>query len=203
MATGAARSSACRSARRKPRPSGPTSCEPSRDDSLRGAKLVISDAHEGLKAAITKVLKATWQRCRVHSGAQRRVAKRLTRNVLAHAGEQERGVVAAFIGTAFAQTDADAAHKQWRQIGDQLRPKVKKLAEIMDDAESDVLAYNDLPAAHRATPHSTDRIERVNGEIKRRTDVIGIFPKDEAVARGIGTILCNRTMTGPFSAGVI
>src|SRR5580704_3351877 len=97
---------------------------------LRGVKLVVSDAHEGLKAAIAKVLRATWQRCRVH----------FMRNVLAHAGKSGRRVVAAFIGTAFAQEDAETARAQWRQVADQLRPRVKKLAELMDEAESDVLA---------------------------------------------------------------
>jgi putative transposase len=149
---------------------------------LRGVKLVISDAHEGLKAAIAKVLNATWQRCRVH----------FMRNVLAHAGKQGRGVVSAFIATAFAQPDADAARKQWRQVADQLRPKVKKLAELMDDAENDVLAYMDFPAAHRAKLHSTNPIERVNGEIKRRTDVVGIFPNDEAIIRLVGAILMEQ-----------
>jgi transposase-like protein len=149
---------------------------------LRGVKLVISDAHEGLKAAIAKVLNATWQRCRVH----------FMRNVLAHAGKQGRGVVSAFIATAFAQPDADAAHKQWRQVADQLRPKVKKLAEFMDEAENDVLAYMDFPAAHRAKIHSNNPIERVNGEIKRRTDVVGIFPNDEAIIRLVGAILLEQ-----------
>jgi putative transposase len=149
---------------------------------LRGVKLVISDAHEGLKAAISKVLNATWQRCRVH----------FMRNALAHAGKQGRGVVSAFIGTAFAQPDADAARKQWRLVADQLRPKVKKLAELMDDAEGDVLAYMDFPLVHRAKLHSTNPIERVNGEIKRRTDVIGIFPNDEAIIRLVGAILLEQ-----------
>jgi transposase-like protein len=149
---------------------------------LRGVKLVISDAHEGLKAAISKVLNATWQRCRVH----------FMRNVLAHAGKQGRGVVSAFIATAFAQPDADAARKQWRQVADQLRPKVKKLAEFMDEAENDVLAYMDFPAAHRTKLHSTNPIERVNGEIKRRTDVVGIFPNDEAIIRLVGAILLEQ-----------
>ena len=84
---------------------------------LRGVKLVISDAHEGLKAAIVRVLSTSWQRCRVH----------VMRNVLAHAGKQGRRVVSAFIATAFAQDDADAARTQWRQVADQLRPRVKKL----------------------------------------------------------------------------
>src|SRR5260370_28738724 len=98
---------------------------------LRGVKLVVSDAHEGLKAAVAKVLHASWQRCRVH----------FMRNVLAHAGKSGRRVVAAFIGTAFAQEDAETARTQWRQVADQLRPKVPKLAALMDEAEADVLAF--------------------------------------------------------------
>src|SRR5712691_6083831 len=149
---------------------------------LRGVKLVISDAHEGLKAAVAKVLHASWQRCRVH----------FMRNVLAHAGKQGRRVVAAFIGTAFAQDDAEAARAQWRQVADQLRPRVKKLAELMDEAESDVLAYMSFSPAHRPKLHSTNPIERVNGEIKRRTEVVGIFPNDEAVIRLVGAILLEQ-----------
>ena len=149
---------------------------------LRGVKLVVSDAHEGLKAAVAKVLNASWQRCRVH----------FMRNLLAHAGKQGRRVVAAFIGTAFAQDDAEAARTQWRQVADQLRPRVKKLAEFMDDAECDVLAYMAFPAAHRPKLHSTNPIERLNGEIKRRTDVVGIFPNDEAITRLVGAILLEQ-----------
>ena len=149
---------------------------------LRGVKLVISDAHEGLKAAITKVLHATWQRCRVH----------LMRNLLAHAGRQGRGVVAAFIATAFAQEDAEAARTQWRQVADQLRPKVAKLAALMDEVEPDVLAYMSFPAAHRPKLHSTNPIERLNGEIKRRTEVVGIFPNEAAITRLVGAILLEQ-----------
>jgi putative transposase len=98
---------------------------------IKYAKLVISDAHEGIKAAVAKVLHASWQRCRVH----------FMRNVLAHAARQGRRVVAAFIGTAFVQDDAEAARTQWRQVADPLRPKVPKLAAFMDDAEADVLAF--------------------------------------------------------------
>ncbi len=149
---------------------------------LRGVKLVVSDAHEGLKAAIAKVLNSSWQRCRVH----------FMRNALAHAGKQGRRVVSAFIATAFAQDDAEAARTQWRQVADQLRPRVKKLAELMDEAESDVLAYMSFPPAHRPKLHSTNPIERVNGEIKRRTEVVGIFPNDEAVIRLVGAILLEQ-----------
>ncbi len=149
---------------------------------LRGVKLVISDAHEGIKAAVSKLLHATWQRCRVH----------FMRNVLAHAGRQGRRVVSAFIATAFAQDDAEAARAQWRRVADQLRPKLPKLAGFMDDAETDVLAYMSFPAAHRAKLHSINPLERVNGEIKRRTEVVGIFPNEEAIVRLVGAILLEQ-----------
>lgn len=146
---------------------------------LRGVKLVISDAHEGIKASVAKVMNATWQRCRVH----------FMRNVLAHAGRSGRRVVSAFIATAFAQDDAEAARLQWRKIADQLRPKVPKLATLMDTAEPDVLAYMGFPAAHRVKLHSTNPLERLNGEIKRRTEVVGIFPNEAAITRLVGAIL--------------
>ena len=149
---------------------------------LRGVKLVISDAHEGIKAATTKVLGTTWQRCRVH----------FMRNVLAHAGKSGRRVVSAFIATAFAQDTPQAAKAQWRSVADQIRPKVPKLATIMDEAEEDVLAYMTFPKEHRAKLHSTNPIERLNGEIKRRTDVVGIFPNDDAVIRLVGAILLEQ-----------
>jgi len=149
---------------------------------LRGVKLVVSDAHEGIKAAASRVLTATWQRCRVH----------FMRNVLAHAGRQGRRVVSAFIATAFAQNDADSARQQWRRVADQLRPKVPKLAVLMDEAEPDVLAYMSFPAQHRAKLHSTNPLERLNGEIKRRTEVVGIFPNEAAITRLVGAILLEQ-----------
>jgi transposase-like protein len=149
---------------------------------LRGVKLVISDAHEGIKAAVSKVLTAAWQRCRVH----------FMRNALAHAGKSGRRVVSAFIATAFAQDDAGAAKLQWRKVADQLRPKLPKLAALMDEAEHDVLAYMTFPPAHRAKLHSTNPIERLNGEIKRRTEVVGIFPNEDAITRLIGAILLEQ-----------
>ena len=149
---------------------------------LRGVKLVTSDAHEGIKAAVGKVMNATWQRCRVH----------FMRNALAHAGKSGRRVVSAFIATAFAQDDAEAAKTQWRKVADQLRPKLPKLAVLMDDAEPDVLAFMSFPPPHRAKLHSTNPIERVNGEIKRRTEVVGIFPNEAAVRRLVGAILLEQ-----------
>ena len=161
---------------------------------LRGVKLVISDAHEGLKAAISKVLSATWQRCRVH----------FMRNALAHAGRSGRRVVSAFVATAFAQNDAEAAKQQWRRVADQLRPKLPRLAALMDDAEPDVLAYMGFPPQHRAKLHSTNPLERLNGEIKRRTEVVGVrprprtgggrasLPNEAAITRLVGAILLEQ-----------
>ena len=149
---------------------------------LRGVKLVVSDAHEGIKASVSKILTATWQRCRVH----------FMRNALAHAGKSGRRVVSAFIATAFAQDDAAMASKQWRSVADQLRPKLPRLATLMDDAEPDVLAYMGFPAQHRAKLHSTNPLERLNGEIKRRTEVVGIFPNDAAITRLVGAILLEQ-----------
>jgi transaldolase len=113
-------------------------------------KLVISDAHEGIKASVTKIFSATWQRCRVH----------FMRNALAYAGKSGRRVVSAFVATAFAQETAEAAKAQWRSVADQLRPTVPKLATLMDDAEEDVLAYMTFPAQHRTKLHSTDEMDK-------------------------------------------
>jgi putative transposase len=150
---------------------------------LRGVKLVVSDAHEGLKAAAARVLNATAQRCRVH----------FARNALAHAGKSGRRVVSALMATAFAQDDAASAKAQWRKVSDQLRPKLPKLSELMDRAEDDVLAYMSFPAAHRVKLHSVNPIERLNREIKRRTEVVGIFPNEAAVTRLVGAILLEQS----------
>jgi len=149
---------------------------------LRGVKLVISDAHEGLKAAAAKVLSATWQRCRVH----------FLRNALAHAGKGQRQMVLAAINTAFAQESFDTASQQWRAVADQLRTKFPKLAELMDEAEADVLAFMNFPKAHRIQLHSTNPLERLNAEIKRRTDVVGIFPNEAAITRLVGALLLEQ-----------
>jgi putative transposase len=149
---------------------------------LRGVKLVISDAHEGIKAAVAKLMNATWQRCRVHT----------MRNALAHAGKSSRRVVSAFMATAFAQDSAAAAKAQWRKVADQLRSKLPKLSAFMDEAEDDVLAYMSFPADHWSKIHSTNGLERLNGEVKRRTEVVGIFPNDEAIVRLVGAILLEQ-----------
>ena len=149
---------------------------------LRGVKLVISDAHEGLKAAIAKVFKATWQRCRVH----------FLRNALAYANKGQRQMVFALINTIFAQETAEAAHSQWRDVCDQLRERFAKLAKMMEGAEHDVLAFMDFPREHRTKIHSTNTIERLNGEIKRRSNVVGIFPNEAAIVRLVGALLLEQ-----------
>ena len=149
---------------------------------LRGVKLVISDAHEGLKAAAAKVLSSTWQRCRVH----------FMRNALAHVGPSQRPMVAAAIRTAFTQETADAAHQEWRAVADRLRDRFRKLAELMDEAEDDVLAHMAFPKHHWRQLHSTNPLERLNGEIKRRTDVVAIFPNEDAIVRLVGALLLEQ-----------
>jgi putative transposase len=149
---------------------------------LRGVKLVISDAHEGLKAAVRKVISATWQRCRMH----------FMRNVLVHAPVGQRRMVSALIATIFAQETETAARDQWRIVADQLRERFPKIARLMDDAEDDVLAHMGFPKEHRSKIYSTNPLERLNGEIKRRTDVVGIFPNEAAIYRLVGALLLEQ-----------
>ena len=132
---------------------------------------MISDDHKGLKAAATRILGATWQRCRVH----------FARNLLAHAGKQGRTRRLRLRRHRLRPGDADSAKAQWRQVADQLRPKVPKLAVLMDEAEHDVLAYMTFPREHRQKLHSTNPIERLHAEVKRRTNVVGIFPNEAAI----------------------
>jgi transposase-like protein len=146
---------------------------------LRGVKLVISDAHEGLKAAIQRVIGAPWQRCRVH----------FMRNALAHGPKGQHTVVAAAIRQAFLQPDHKAASETWRHVADQLRTRWPKLGALMDNAKADVLAYMAFPSQHRAKLHSTNPLERLNKEVKRRADVVGIFPNEEGIVRLIGAVL--------------
>src|SRR4051795_7005832 len=136
---------------------------------LTGLKLVISDAHEGLKAAIRRVLKATWQRCRVH----------WTRNALAYVPRAQQTMVAAGLRQAFQQPDQESARTSLRHVGEQLRERWPKLAAFIAESAEDVLAYLSFPAQHRTKLHSTNPLERLNKEIKRRADVVGIFPNTE------------------------
>ena len=124
---------------------------------LRGVKLIISDAHEGLKAAIRRVFAASWQRCRVH----------WMRNALADVAKAQTSMVAAALRQAFIQPDRKAASQTLRHVADQLRSKFPKLAAFIDTSEADVLSYMDFPAQHRTKIHSTNPIERLNKEVKR------------------------------------
>jgi putative transposase len=152
------------------------------DRGLRGVKLVIADDHKGLRAAAAKVFSATHQRCRVH----------WMRNALAHVPPKQRPAAVAMLKTIFAQDSAEAAHAQWRQVADALRERFSRLAELMDGAREDVLAYMTFPREHWAQIASTNPLERLNGEIKRRADVIGIFPNDRSVVRLVGALMLEQ-----------
>ncbi len=150
---------------------------------LAGVQLVVSDAHEGLKAAVAAVLHgAGWQRCRVH----------FVRNALALVPKSAAQLVAATIRTVFAQPEPEMARQTWRQVADGFRPRYPKLAVLLDDAESDVLAYLAFPSEHWRQIWSNNPLERVNREVKRRTDVVGIFPHEAAIVRLVGMILAEQ-----------
>ena len=149
------------------------------DRGLRGVKLVIADDHKGLRAAARRVFNATHQRCRIH----------WMRNALAHAPAKQRTAVAAMLKTIFAQETKLEAEKQWDIVADALREKQPKLGALMDSSRDDVLAYMSFPREHWAQIASTNPLERVNREVKRRSDVIGIFPNDSAIVRLVGALM--------------
>src|SRR5262245_18970698 len=149
---------------------------------LRGVKLVISDAHEGLKAAAAKVLGASWQRCRVH----------FMRNALACVAKRNRAMVAAALRNAFDQPNREAAKAQWHKLIDAFADRADNLAKLMRAAENDVLAFMSFPRDHWSQLHSTNSLERLNKEVKRRTNVVGIFPNDEAIVRLVGALLLEQ-----------
>lgn len=149
------------------------------DRGLRGVKLVIADDHKGLRAAARRVFDATHQRCRVH----------WMRNALAHAPAKQRTAVAAMLKTIFAQETKADALAQWDVVADALREKQPKLGALMDASREDVLAYMDFPKEHWPQIASTNPLERVNREIKRRADVVGIFPNDDAAIRLVGALM--------------
>ena len=146
---------------------------------LSGVKLVISDAHEGLKAAIRRVFSASWQRCRVH----------WMRNALSYVPKAQQSMAAAALRQAFIQPDRAGAAQALRHVADQLRGKCPKLGAFIDDSETDVLAHLDFPSQHRTRIHSTNSLERLNKEVKRRADVVGIFPNEGSIIRLIGAVL--------------
>src|ERR671938_863558 len=150
---------------------------------LSGVKLVTSDAHEGLKGAIAAVLQgASWQRCRTH----------FMRNALAVVPKSAQQMVAATIRTVFVQPDAAAARETWRKVADGFRPRWPRLADLLDEAEPDVLAYLAFPPEHWRQAWSNNPLERLNRELKRRTDVVGIFPNEAALIRLAGAVLAEQ-----------
>lgn len=149
------------------------------DRGLRGIKLVIADDHKGLRAAARRVFNAGLQRCRVH----------WMRNALAHAPAKQRAAVAAMLKTIFAQETKAEAAAQWNVVADALRDKQPKLGAMMDASREDVLAYMDFPKDHWPQISSTNPLERLNKEIKRRSDVVGIFPNDAAIIRLVGALM--------------
>ncbi len=150
---------------------------------LSGVQLVISDAHHGLRTAIAAVLiGASWQRCRVH----------FVRNAIALVPKGAQTMVAATIRTVFAQPDAASAREQWRRVADSFRTRFPRLADLLDEAEADVLAYLAFPPEHWRKIWSNNPLERLNKEVKRRTDVVGIFPNEAALIRLVGAVLSEQ-----------
>src|SRR5687768_8841281 len=161
---------------------------------LRGVRLVTSDAHEGLKQAIATVLSgATWQRCRVH----------FMRNLLATVPKGAREAIAAVVRTIFAQPDHATAMTQLRKVADGLRGRFAQAAALLEDAAEDILAYRHLPIEHQRPLHSTNPLERLNKEIKRRSNVVGIFPTPQSVIRLVGAILLEQNDVGGGRATVL
>jgi putative transposase len=152
------------------------------DRGLRGVKLVIADDHKGLRAAASRVFHAAQQRCRVH----------WMRNAMTHIAPKQRPAVVAMLKTIFAQESAAAAAEQWASVADALRGRFAKLAELMDRSREEVLVYMSFPREHWPQIASTNPLERLNGEIKRRADVVGIFPNDRAVIRLVGALMLEQ-----------
>lgn len=153
-----------------------------RDRGLGGVKLVISDAHAGLKAAIARVFQnSSWQRCKVH----------LMRNLLAQVPKHHKEMIAATVRTVFAQPDPESTRQQLRQVVGMLEVRYPKAAHLLAEAEADVTAYATFPHPHWRKIASTNPLERVHKEIKRRSNVVGIFPDDASVIRLVGAVLAE------------
>jgi len=153
-----------------------------KDRGLDGVHLVISDAHSGLKKAIARVFQgASWQRCKVH----------LMRNLLAHVPKSHKEMIAATVRTVFAQPDPESTRDQLRQVVGMLEVRYPAAAELLAEAEADVTSYAGFPQPHWRKIASTNPLERVNKEIKRRSNVVGIFPDDTSVLRLVGAVLAE------------
>jgi putative transposase len=149
---------------------------------LDGVQLVISDHHEGLKTAIARVLSAPWQRCTVH----------FVRNMHGHCRRDQRGLISAALREVFNASDAKEARRRAGEVIDRLAPIAPKVAALLEDAEEDLIAFYQLPEAHWTKLRSTNPLERVNREIGRRSDVVGIFPNDAAAIRLAGALLIEQ-----------
>jgi putative transposase len=149
---------------------------------LDGVQLVVSDAHTGLTTAIAKVFGCPWQRCTVH----------FLRDMLGHVSRAQQPLVSGAIRQVFVAASAAEARERLRQVADQLRPHAAKVARLLEDAEADLLAFYAFPTEHWSKLRSTNPLERVNREIGRRTDVVGIFPNDAALLRLAGMLLLEQ-----------
>jgi transposase-like protein len=151
---------------------------------LQGTQLVISDQHSGLIAALRRILQGlVHQRCRVH----------FARNLLALVPKSHKDMVAAVFRTIFAQPDAATVANTWDSVRDQLAAAFPKIGPLMDEAKTEVLAFAGFPRSHWPKVWSTNPLERVNKEIKRRARVVGIFPNEPAVIRLVGAILADSS----------
>ena len=149
---------------------------------LSGVRLAISDQHEGLKAAIARVLACPWQRCTVH----------FTRDMVMHCRRDQRGLVAAALREIFNAEHYRQARERVTHVLERLTPVTAKVCELLEEAEEDLVAFYGFPAEHWTKIRSTNPLERVNKEIGRRTDVVGIFPNDQAVIRLAGALLAEQ-----------
>jgi putative transposase len=150
---------------------------------LAGVKLVTSDAHPGLVDAIAATLAgAAWQRCRTHA----------MRNLLTRVPKSAQSFVATMVRTIFAQPDAETVNEQYRRIVDQLETRFPEAAALLEQAAADLLAFTAFPKEHWRQLWSNNSLERLNKEIRRRTDVVGIFPDRAAVIRLVGAVLAEQ-----------
>ncbi len=149
---------------------------------LSGVQLVISDDHAGLVGAIASVLGASWQRCRTH----------FARNVLTRVPKAAQGFVAAAVRSIFEQADAEEVRAQHTRVVEQMTERFPEASQLLEDARADILAFSSFPRCHWRQIWSNNPLERLNKEIRRRTDVVGIFPNRGAVIRLVGAVLAEQ-----------